>query len=55
MPYILVTVDMAEGGRMQAPLRGAKLAQVAIGTPVRVVFEPAPAGLVYPAFVLQKA
>lgn len=52
LPYVLLTVDMTEGVRMQAPLRGARLADVEIGTPVRIVFEPISKDLTLPAFVL---
>jgi uncharacterized OB-fold protein len=51
VPYVLVTVDMAEGFRMQAPLRGVAVDRISIGFAVRVAFEPSPSGWTYPAFV----
>jgi len=50
LPYTLVTVDLAEGVRMQAPLRGAAPGGVRIGTPVRVTFELVSKDLTLPAF-----
>jgi len=51
LPYVLVTVDLDEGVRMNAPLRGFDAAKLRIGLPVRVVFEQATAELSLPAFV----
>lgn len=51
LPYALVTVDLAEGVRMQAPLRKMDHASIAIGQPVRLIVEPSPSGWTYPAFV----
>ena len=51
LAYILVTVDLEEGVRMQVPLRGAKEADVKLGLPVRVIFEQAKPDLVTPACV----
>jgi uncharacterized OB-fold protein len=51
VPYVLVTVDLEEGVRMQAPLRGVKETDIKIGLPVRVTFERPKADLTTPAFV----
>lgn len=52
LPYILVTVDLDEGVRMNAPLRNADVSKLKIGMPVRVIFEQPKSDLVVPAFVL---
>jgi uncharacterized OB-fold protein len=54
LPYILVTVDLDEGVRMQAPLRGLNANDLRIGMPVRVTFEAAKDGLTLPAFVAER-
>jgi uncharacterized OB-fold protein len=54
LPYVLVTIDLDDGVRMQAPLRKAGAEELAIGQPVRIVFEPARQGLTLPAFVLDR-
>jgi uncharacterized OB-fold protein len=51
LPYVLATVDLTEGVRMQAPLRGVKAEDLRIGMPVRITFERAKDGLTLPAFV----
>jgi uncharacterized OB-fold protein len=51
LPYVLATVDLTEGVRMQAPLRGVNAEDLRIGMPVRVTFERAKNGLTLPAFV----
>lgn len=51
LPYVLVTVDLAEGVRMQAPLRGVDAKDIRIGLPVRIAFESPDAELTLPAFV----
>lgn len=51
LPYVLVTVDLAEGVRMQAPLRDPDLNGLRIGLPVRVIVELANDELALPAFV----
>lgn len=48
-PYALVTVELEDGVRMNAPWRGA-VASLALGLPVRVVFEDIDAALTLPAF-----
>ena len=51
-PYLLVTVDLAEGVRMQAPLRDAQPEELAIGQDVVVIYEPQSETLTLPAFRL---
>ncbi len=51
LPYVLVTVDLPEGVRMLAPLRGPESA-LRIGLPVRLIFEDASPELTLPAFVI---
>ena len=51
LPYVLVTVDLDDGVRMQAQLRGAGADQVKIGMPVKVAFELATKDLTLPVFV----
>ena len=46
LPYVLATADLAEGVRLVAQLRGA--AELRLGLPLRVGFEPAGEGLVLP-------
>ena len=38
LPYIVAVVDLAEGVRMNAQMRGVTPGEMAIGLPVRVVF-----------------
>ena len=52
LPYVLVTVDLAEGVRMQAPLRDADASSLKAGLPVRLLIELARDGLALPAFAL---
>ena len=52
LPYILVTVDLAEGVRMQAQLRGSKADVLKIGLPVKVAYELAAKDLTLPVFVV---
>jgi hypothetical protein len=52
LPYVLVTVDLAEGVRMQAPLRDADAGSLKPGLPVRLLIEQAREGLALPAFAL---
>lgn len=51
LPYVLATVDLDEGVRLQAPLRGVERKDIRIGMPVRVTFERVKEGLTLPAFV----
>lgn len=46
VPYVLVTVDMAEGVRVLGRLHG----EPAMGAEVRIGFEPGPDGTPQPAF-----
>lgn len=48
VPYVLATVDLDEGVRMNAQLRGVEPATLRIGLPVRVDYERARAGLTLP-------
>lgn len=52
VPYILVTVDLEEGVRLQSQLIGAKLQDLEIGLPVQAVFADAAEGIVLPYFRL---
>lgn len=51
LPYVLVTVDLAEGVRMLAPLRAVEDKHLRIGLPVRIAFETPTTNLTLPAFV----
>jgi uncharacterized OB-fold protein len=51
LPYVLATVDLEEGVRLQAPLRGVPAQDLRLGLPVRVTFERMSEGLTLPAFV----
>lgn len=51
LPYTLVTVDLDEGVRMQAQLRGLDPRELRVGLPVRVAFEQVTEGLTLPVFV----
>jgi uncharacterized protein len=55
LPYTLVTADLPEGVRMQAPLRNADAGALKLGLPVRLSIELAREGLALPAFVLAEA
>jgi uncharacterized OB-fold protein len=50
LPYVLATVDLEEGVRMVAQLRGMAPEAMAIGLPVEVTFERAGDGLTLPVF-----
>lgn len=51
LPYVLVTVDLDEGVRMQAQLRGVAQERLKLGLPVRIAFEAATAAFTLPVFV----
>jgi len=51
LPYALVTVDLDEGVRVQAQLRGLDPSELRIGLPVQVAFEAATDSLTLPVFV----
>ena len=48
LPYVLVTVDLDEGVRLNAQLRGAEISELKIGRESRVDFEAGNGDLVYP-------
>jgi uncharacterized OB-fold protein len=50
LPYVLVTVDLEEGVRMIAQLRGVSPDAISIGLPVEVAFERATDELTLPVF-----
>jgi uncharacterized OB-fold protein len=50
LPYVLLTVDLREGVRMNAQARGIDTASLRIGLPVVVGFEIAKEGLTLPVF-----
>lgn len=53
LPVTLLTVDLNEGVRMQAAMRGAPPpGGLRIGLPVRVAFEPATKDVTLPVFVV---
>jgi uncharacterized OB-fold protein len=51
LPYVLATVDLEEGVRMLAQLRGVAPDEVQVGLPVEVAFERATEELTLPVFV----
>lgn len=51
LPYLLATVDLEEGVRMNAQLRGVPPEEMRIGLPVRVAFETVKEGLTLPYLV----
>lgn len=51
LPYVLATVDLEEGGRMVAQLRGVAPDDIAVDLPVEVAFERATDELTLPVFV----
>jgi uncharacterized OB-fold protein len=53
LPYVLATVDLDEGVRMLAQLRGVTPDEIAVGLPVEVTFERATEELTLPVFVPQ--
>lgn len=50
LPIILVTVDLAEGVRMNSQLKGAKPEDLKLGMPVEVIYEDATDTLTLPMF-----
>ncbi len=50
LPYTLVTVDLAEGVRMQAQARGIEDSALRVGLPVRIGFEKVKDDLTLPVF-----
>ena len=51
LPYVLATVDLEEGVRMLAQLRGVAPDEIAVGLPVAIAFERATEELTLPVFV----
>jgi uncharacterized OB-fold protein len=51
LPYVVALVDMEEGVRLNAPLRGVSSEAMRIGLPVRIIFEDATEDVTLPAFV----
>ena len=51
-PFITLTVDLADGVRMQAPLRDADAALLKIGLAVQLIYEDVTPELTLPAFKL---
>ena len=51
LPYILATVDLEEGVRMNAQLRGVEQSALKIGLPVRIAYETVKDGLTLPVLV----
>jgi uncharacterized OB-fold protein len=51
VPYVLATVDLAEGVRMLAPLVKVRAEDLRIGMPVEIRFEQQGDGAVIPVFV----
>jgi uncharacterized OB-fold protein len=50
LPYILITVDLVEGVRMNAQVRGIEASQLRVGLPVKVAFDPVKPDLTLPVF-----
>jgi len=50
LPYVLVTVDLPEGVRMNAQARGIDAGQLRVGLPVKVVFDRVKDDLTLPVF-----
>jgi uncharacterized protein len=50
VPYLLLTVDLPEGVRMNAQARGIDVASLRVGLPVVVRFETVKEGLTLPVF-----
>jgi uncharacterized OB-fold protein len=51
LPYIVAIVDLEDGVRMNAQMRGVTPDEMRIDLPVQVIFERAKEGLTLPAFV----
>ncbi len=50
VPYAVVVVELEEGVRMVSALRGVSPADLQLGLPVRVEFEPVSEGVALPVF-----
>jgi uncharacterized protein len=51
LPYIVAIVDLEDGVRMNAQMRGVTPDEMRIGLPVQVTFERTKEGVTLPAFV----
>ncbi|MQA84726.1 MAG: hypothetical protein GEV03_08920 [Streptosporangiales bacterium] len=51
VPYVVAIVELAEGPRIVANIRGCAPADVSVGMPVRVVFEQVTDDVAIPQFV----
>jgi uncharacterized OB-fold protein len=51
LPYVLLTVDLEEGVRMNAQARGIDTATLRVGLPVKVAYERVKDDLTLPVFV----
>ena len=54
LPYILVTVDLAEGVRMNAQIRGIGPDELRVGLPVKVGYDAVTDDLTLPVFELDR-
>ena len=52
LPYTVAIVDLEEGVRMNAQMRGVTPGEMRIGLPVQVTFERTKEGVTLPAFVV---
>ena len=50
LPYILLTVDLPEGVRMNAQARGIEASDLRLGLPVRIAFDAVTEDLTLPVF-----
>jgi uncharacterized protein len=50
LPYILLTVDLAEGVRMNAQIRGIAAADLRVGLPVKLGYDDVTPDLTLPVF-----
>lgn len=51
LPYVLVTVDLDEGVRMQSQARGIDASTLRVGLPVKIAYEKVKDDLTLPVFV----
>ncbi len=52
LPYVMAMVDMEEGVRVNAPLRGCAPEDVSVGLGVSIAFEDVTPDVTFPAFTL---
>ncbi len=50
LPYILLTVDLPEGVRMNAQARGIEASALRVGLPIKLAFDAVTADLTLPVF-----